>query len=233
MAAITGKFVGSGVAVTGGGQQVAYRLMVPDKTTANLSTIAMEAQRWRATHNRYQELVNKHELDASIARRAQFGEEVLAVIGQNVKLGVCCSLIAQASDGRILGASSYTWWAPAGGGLNLQVIDPAHLAGSPGKDQLRGIGTALVAAVAQQMLDHGVTTLYLHPLDQAAAVFWSHRGFVPCGVGGRMCIQGQEGIRRLISSCFRLPGCQDNGECLLCGTMKMTEAFRLPQNRGM
>lgn len=231
MTAITGKFLGSGVAVTVAGQQVAYRLVVPDKTASNLSIIATEAQRWQAIHKRYQEMVNQRQLNVSISQRAQFGEEVLAVVGQNLKLGVCCSLTAQALDGRILGTSSYTWWKSGDGGLNLQVIDPEHLAGSPGRDQLRGIGTALVAAVAQQMVDHGVTTLYLHPLDQAAAVFWAHRGFVPCGVGGRMCIRGQEGIRRLISSCFILPSCQDSGECLLCGTMKMTEAFRLPQNR--
>lgn len=233
MSALTGSFVGSGIATTAAGAQVPYRLVIPAKTTENLATIGLETKRWRATMTHFQELASAGKLSADVARRARFAEEVLALVGSNIQAGIAHQLVAQAADGRILGTASYDHWPPSNGALNLEAIDPEHFVGSPGVSQLRGVGTAVVAGVAEDMLKHGVMTLYIHPLDDAARQFWMGRGFVVCGKGGLHCIQGRAGIEKLIQTCHTLPDCGGVGEtCLLCGTIKLTEAYRLPQLRG-
>lgn len=231
MGTLSGTFLGSGIATTATGAQTAYRLVTPDKTVANLATIAQESMRWLKTVEEYRKLAAAGQLDYALVRRAQFAEEVLALMGTLLDSAICCFIVAQAADGKILGVTDYNTWGAGEGGIHLQAIAPEHLPGSPGVSQIRGVGSALVAAVSRDLLRRGTKTLYLHPLDNAARLFWMGRGFVADGGGGRMSIASVPGIERLIDGCYSLPDCTPGGECLLCGTMRMTEAVRLPANR--
>lgn len=222
MANLSGQFRGTGIATTAARAQTAYRLVVPENTSANLAIIAIEAVRWTDTVRLFDAEASASRIAWDIPRRARFAADVLQWIVTIVGYGGSC-ILAQSPDGRILGVSNYGFWDPASGGIYLQAIDPEHFPGAPGVAQLRGIGTALTAAISRDMLAHGVEVLYLHPLDSAAAVFWSSRGFQPCGGGGRMCISGRVEIQKLIDGCFAIPDCGPGGECLLCGTARAAE----------
>lgn len=223
---LTGQVLGSGVARPAVGPGVTYRLIRPEKTVANLATIAQEARRWGATAARLLLTARQHQLSADVARRADFAEAVLATAGENLRVGACCLLVAQAEDGRILGVATYGLRPRQEGAINLVAIDPEHLAGSPGTQQLRGIGTAIVAAVSRDLLAQGVTTVYLHPLDDAAARFWRGRGFVACGAG-RLCVRGRPGVETLRGSCELKPDCPDLQDCLICGRPEDVAAMRV------
>jgi hypothetical protein len=202
--------------------------VIPDKTVANLSHMATEGARWRKTLHEYEQLRDAGKLSTDVVRRARFGDEVLATTAEYVRLGVCCVLMVQTPPGQIIGIASFTPMGPKEAAINLQVIDPRYLPGSPGASQLRGIGTAMTAAISRQALQRGTETLYLHPLDQAAATFWTHRGFGPCGKGGLMCIRGKPGIERLINGCAVTPDAPDKGEVILCGLPSTVRAFSIP-----
>lgn len=229
---LTGKLLGSGFArSTVGGKAapiVPYRLLIPDKGTANLQTLGAESARWKATAQRFRGLSQRGQLEQQVANRAQFTDEVLATVADNVRLGACCVLVAETGDGKIVGAMSYALIPPREGAINLLAIDPGELVGAPGSRGLRGIGTAMVAAVSRQFLAQGVETVYLHPFDSAAADFWGGRGFGVCGRGMLMCVRGKEGIGRLIDGCEALPDCET---CLVCGLARDVEAMRLPSAR--
>ena len=223
---MTGQVLGSGLARPAAGPGVTYRLIRPEKSVANLATIAQEARRWGATAARFQLTARQHQLSPDLGRRAEFAEAVLATAGENLRIGACCLLLAQADDGRILGVATYGLLPRQEGAINLVAIDPEHLAGSPGTAQLRGIGTAIVAAVSRELLSQGVTIVYLHPLDEAAARFWRGRGFVACGAG-RLCIRGRAGVEGLRGSCELKPDCPDTGDCLVCGRPEDVAAMRV------
>lgn len=226
---ITGTILGRGVAGTQGRVTVDYTLVQPAKSPETLAAMAIENRRWRTTADRYWELVKTGKLDSNVARRAQFGDEVLATLGENVRQNQPGVIMAQASDGRLLGASQYLI-KDRSAYLNLQATDPEHIPGSPGLGQLRGIGTALLSGVVQQVRGK-VDELYVKPLDPTAALFWSRRGFQVCGRAGLLCVRGPAAIAALKGGCERLPDCPDNGECLVCGLPADTEAMRLPVRR--
>jgi hypothetical protein len=99
--------------------------------------------------------------------------------------------------------------------IGLLAIEPASLAGTPGKCQLRGIGTAMVAAISRQALAHYTDTIVLHPLDSAAERFWRGRGFTGCSDG--LCVVGASKVEALINGCDVEPDCPDRGQCVVCG----------------
>jgi len=204
-------------------------MTIPDKTAANLKAIAGESTRWRATGQRYRERTMRGALDPKVTRRAQFAEEVLASIGEMVRLGACCSVIAETSEGRFVGALSYGMLPPHEAAINLLAIDPEHLTGSPGGEQLRGVGTAMVAATSREFLKAGTDTVFLHPLDEQAAKFWQGRGFGVCG-RNLLCVRGRKQIDALIDGCEHWPGCGESAY-VVCGLASRTEAVRLPQLR--
>jgi len=225
-AMIAGQVVGQGVAATAAGARVPFVMVEPANTLANLGEIGRESQRWHKTALRY---VGATSTD--VAKRAQFADEVLALTGEQVRLGVSGFLIAQATDGRILGVTTYGSLNAREGTLNLVAIDPEHLAGSPGTAQLRGIGTSMVAAASQLMLARGVEVIYLHPFDQEAALFWSHRGFGYCGAGGLLCVRGRAAVEALRGRCELAPDCGDRNDCVVCGRLEDTARVRVPALR--
>ncbi|MDP2663355.1 MAG: GNAT family N-acetyltransferase [Dehalococcoidia bacterium] len=225
---LTGKIVGMGVAQRPSGQGTDYQLIIPVKSTENLATIASEAKRWWTTVQEYDQLSGQGTLPREVYKRAKFAEEAMAVTGDNLRLGVCCLIVCQSLDGHILGVATWGWMNPQEGAINLQAIDPRHMAGTPGHDQYRGVGTALLAAVSRQILAAGGTALFLHPLDNKAAEFWHHRGFGACGGGGLMCIRGRSGIDTLIDGCKIRPDRPDGGEVIECGAPGATTRYRMP-----
>lgn len=225
---LTGQVIGHGHAQRPSGRGEDYQLIVPTKTTENLATYAAEAKRWFAIVTEYDALSAAGKIPREVYRRAKFGEETLAVAGDNLRLGVCCQIICQGLNGHFLGVVVWAWMTPTDAAINLMVIDPRHISGTPGHDQLRGIGTALVAAVSRQMIAKGGQALFLHPLDRAAERFWVGRGFGNCGGGGLMCIRGRAGVEALLDGCTVRPDCPDAGDCLSCGTNIATSRYRIP-----
>jgi len=225
---IQGDITGQGVAASVSGPPVPYVLVRPVKTPANLSYLALEAKRWRSTVQRFRELATARQLPPESALRAQFAEEVLAAAAENLRLGAGQMLVAESCDGRLLGVMMYGLLSPREAVINLLAIDPEQHQGSPGTSQLRGTGTALVAGCSRDLLAKGVETIYLHPLDEQARVFWAGRGFAPCGWGGRLCVRGKDAIAKLIDGCVARP---DNGEYVVCGLPRVTEQVRVPAYR--
>jgi len=226
---ITGKTIGHGAATTPGGMKVGYRLIIPEKTPANLAIIATSSKQWQATVERFRRLADAGRIPIMVAKRATFVEEALAHSAETLRVGGCCVLVCQADDGRILGVTEYVL-APPIAYLNIQATDPEQLAGSPGVAQLRGIGTALVAAASRDFLSKRVETVYVHPLDDAAAAWWYRRGFKVCEPG-TLCLRGRSMVENLKGSCELKPDCPDLADCLVCGTPAQTEAMRLPASR--
>lgn len=208
---IAGKPLATGIAKPANGvSAIVYEIVHPASTPENLAHLVSETARWKQQAESFQSL------DAELARRARFGIEVMQSAATVMQLGACCLALAQDDAGSILAVASYGMFPPDGY-LHLQVIEPRHLAGSPGSAQLRGLGTALTASISRQMLKGGVETVYLHPLDSAAASFWTGRGFGVCGRGGLMCIRGREGVEKLIGGCIARPDLPDRGELICCG----------------
>lgn len=227
---LVGKVIGRGVAGTASGSMIPYRLVVPDKRADNLDWLAKESQRWRVTEKRFKELVCMGQLSPDVVRRAGFAQEVMTVVANNIRVGVCCYIIVQGYDERVLGLVTYAFILSTEGVLNLQAIDPEQMAGTPGIQQLRGIGTAMLAAVANEFLKTGRTTLFLHALDEQAAIFWSRRGFVMCGAGGLMCVRTRQAIEKMRAVCESIPDRPDQAESLLCGFPRETERLPIPLN---
>jgi len=223
---ITGRLLGTGVARTATGAAAVYEILSPD--TASLKDLAEEGKRWETTYQEYQRLATKGAVNSELVYRAKFGTEVLARALEMLRTSQCCVIIVRDDYGRLLATATYRITGTEGF-IDLQVIDPQHLAGSPGAAQLRGIGTALTAAISRQVLRAGVTDLYLHPLDDAADSFWRARGFQSCGRRGRLCIHGAENIARLINGCIARPEDPARGEILCVGQPAAVRAYSIPQ----
>ena len=102
--------------------------------------------------------------------------------------------------------------------INDVAVSPDNLDGSPGKGQLRGIGTALVAAVSRDALQAGATRAVLHALDRAALAFWVGRGFKITGPRETLTLESREEIDALIGRCEVDP--DGAGHTVLCGTRR-------------
>ncbi len=224
MAEITGKSWGSGVAEGRTVVQRPFVLLSPESGAANGAILRAEVARWRDTAARYLQLAMGRRLGWDLPRRATFTADALAVLTMNVELGICCALVAQAPDGRVLGGTVYFVGGPGEGTIALQAIDPTELPGAPGAGQFRGIGTALIAAVSRDLLARGVTTLSLHPLDEAADAFWRRRGFAWCGTGGRLCVRGREAIEALRGRCEVVIVGEE--QHVLCGRLESVAVVR-------
>lgn len=228
---LTGDILGQGVADSASGLQVSYTIIAPQKTTANLAVLGKASARWKATHERFKTMADARQIDRAVAERAEFADQVLAIAAENLRIGVCCSIFCQGYDGKILGTMVYMFIQDGREGLiNLLAVDPEHVAGSPGRGQLRGIGTAMVAVASRKFLERGVQQVNLHPLDSQAALFWTKRGFGACGAGGLMCVRGRQAIEGLIGQC-RVGERPDDGEIVICGTRAATEAMRVTSRR--
>jgi len=225
---ITGKILGTGVARAPVGAPVVYEIIAPTYSIANLGVLAMETTRWQSELTQFENLFRSGTLPIEIVKRAKFGTEVLATVAEFMRLEVCCVVIVQDDYGNLLAVATYASFNKEGH-LNHQVIEPRHLAGSPGTGQLRGIGTALTAAISRQILKGGGETVYLHPFDPVAARFWMNRGFGVCGKGGLMCIRGKQNIEKLIDGCILRPEDPSRGEILCVGQTATVRAFSLPR----
>ncbi len=214
---VKGAVVGRGIATQPDGMARPYRLIVPTNDPASLDWMANERERWRRLTNDVAGKIASSKVEPGVWRRSQFAVEVLEAVESSVRLGACCSLICQGTDERILGVTSYSWLNTSEGALNLQCIEPSSLAGSPGRSQRRGVGTALTAAVARAFLITRHTVIYLHPLDNEAAHYWMNRGFTVCGRGGLMCIRGESAIKALRNTCENEGERGDQPDSLLCG----------------
>lgn len=205
-------------------------MVKPEKTLPNLSIMGRESARWKATARRFGGLANRRQIEPVVAHRAGFADEVLFAVSENLRLGLPTVLVAQSQDGRVLAAMVYIITPPGSiaggeGHIHLLAVDPENLTGSPGTKQVRGLGTAMVAAASRIFLKVGAGQVNIHPLDQQAAIFWSGRGFVGCGAGGLMCVRGRAAIEGLINGCVVNP---DRGDYILCGLPAQVERMRVP-----
>lgn len=214
---LIGTVHGKGLAQQEGCLPLPYELITPTNAPSNLVQLAKEIARWQQEVDIYQLLVKDGKLTIDVQKRAQFGVDVLKNVESNLKIGVCCQILAADADGSILGAIIYNIVPPHEGSIGLLVVDPLHLAGVPYKPQLRGVGTSLVAAASRRMLEAGVDTVFLHPLDKEAERFWRGRGFITCGLGSLLCIRGRPAIEQLIGHCVATPEQASRNEIILCG----------------
>jgi len=220
---IQGTLLGVGIAKPPAGPGVAYQIVSPANTVANLTWLARETRRWQSEVEGFID----QGLPSVVIHRAEFGVDVLASIAESLRVNGCCNVVTVDLEGNLLAAASYFIAAPEGY-LNLVVIEPRHLVGSPGTNQLRGLGTSLVAAMGHEMVRKGVAAVYLHPLDDAAWQFWRGRGFKSCGRGGLSCIRGTPGVQRLIDGC-RVSDDPQRGDVVLCGIPERVRAYSLPR----
>lgn len=223
---LTGRVIGTGIA-TGGGLQVPYRMVVPDKTPGNIRVFALEMDRWKKIVERFEAAYFRGELSPDVSRRASFADEVLSVVGDYVRTGSCCNVVAQSAFGDILGVLNYIDLGSHQWSISLMVVAPDHIPGTPGDRQLRGVGTSLVAACSRMLLEYGAESVILYPLDDAAYRFWIGRGFAENGDRHELIIRGRAAIERLIGSCQVKPDCAAD-PCLTCGTQKQTITARRP-----
>lgn len=214
---LTGAVYGHGLAQQQGCPALPYEIIAPTNERSTTAQVASEVGRWIRTVDEYRALQASGLLTIDVLNRAEFGVDVVSTVLLNLNLGVCCQLVAADADGSILGAIIYQVVPPRDGSINLLVVDPLHLKGSPYAPQLRGVGTSLVAGAAGRMLAAGVTSIHLHPLDKEAERFWRARGFATCGLGGLLCLRGESAIRSLIGNCVQTPECASTDGCLLCG----------------
>ncbi len=225
---LTGTEVGRGTASSADySNSATYIMIIPAKTTANIAEMAREGLAWQ---RQAEDL--RRTTPGRVAERAQFAEETLAIATDNLRLGIPTTIVAQASDSRILGAILFDVFTKGDkkgqGVLKLLAIEPKQLAGTPGNRQLRGIGTALTAAASRQLLAKGVQVIYIHPLDEEARRFWLGRGAELCGEVDLLCVRGVNKVNALINGCQLRPCDPGSGECLLCGSARFTEQMRLP-----
>ena len=220
---ITGTVLGKGFAAQDNCDPLPYKLVTPDGSLANRDILARALAKWTATTVDF--LASWPAVKPDLIERARFGSDVLSIVRTNLELGVESNLLAVDADDDVLGAMVYSIVPPRGtdvgltGSINVVAIDPRFMPNSPFKPQLRGIGTAMVAAAAQRMIRAGVQTVYLHALDSSAEAFWRGKGFADCGGGGLLCIRGQAAIKELVDVCMLRP--DDGGEdCLLCGVRR-------------
>lgn len=215
---ISGKVVGHGIASSVDGKTLMpYQIIKADSTPSNLAEMEREAQRWAEIAKRFWLLAGRLEIHSQVAVRATFTKDAFHTIILVLRAQGGNILVVQARDGKVLGVSQWNLMAAKEGMIHLQAIDPTHLPGSPGTGQVRGIGTALVAAASQDMLSQGVEAVWVKPFDEQAALFWSRRGFGVCGAGGLLCIRGQQEVRRLMGSCQVQPESVWDGEYIVCG----------------
>ena len=225
---LTGRILGYGVAVRPVGPPVVYTMIGPEKNLLNLETMGKEASRWKATAAQYRRDTT---IGADTARRASFADDAFATLAENLRVGLTDMVVAQGSDGQIIGLMNYGYPEPNTAMIYLLVVDPVNLSGTPGRGQLRGIGTGLVATASRIFLEHGSGQVNIHPLDDGAAAFWKGRGFQQCGVGNNLCIRGRQAIEALIGDCTTRPDKPDGGEVVICGLPQRVEAMRVPAAR--
>lgn len=221
---ITGSLVGHGVAISEDkALRVPYLIIRATKSPASLAEMRAQATRWKAKENEFWALVSQNKLHVQVAKRAKFTEEVLSDCAGALERGEGWIMVIRSKDGAILGCSQYNIVGPQKGFLNLQAISPDNLVGSPGKMQLRGIGTALLAAISQDFLARNWNEMWVKPFDEQAAVFWSRRGFGVCGAGGLLCVRGKERIYALRGTCQTWPESPIDGEYIVCGDGETTK----------
>jgi hypothetical protein len=222
---LQGNVLGHGVATSSQNRTVAYQVRDVTGTAYNALTLGREQDFWLAHYKMIERAWLEHRgVEFRAVERAMFAGLVLYQATENAKAGVCCAAVSQASDGGILGAMTYFQNDPIVGkwSIGLMAIDPIHMPGTPGTGQLRGIGTGLLASVAQKLLKGGATRIDLHPLDDAARRFWIGRGFKSCG--GSLCVEGIAEMRRLIATCAVQPDCPADGDCVFCGKREAISA---------
>ena len=220
--AISGKILGRGLAqpvgrASRGCLPVPYQTISPANTGQNVTIVRLNISRWQATVNDYLDLAAMGQITPDVPVRAQFAVDVLRKIAGNLELGVCCSMIATTIDDRFLGAMNYTPMSPTESTIGLLAVDPRNVPGSPDEPKYRGVGTSMVATLADMLLNQGVTTIYLHPKDAQAATFWRARGFASCGGGGLLCARDADKIRAMIDGCLRGADNPLDNHVTLCG----------------
>ncbi len=229
---ITGTIHETLTLTTPSGRQVQVQILTPDGTLPNATEIRKQEREWEARATSYE----RQGLDMGLIKRSHFAAEVLFLAAQGVQQKHPGVLISQDLDGRILGVLLFTLPDPprrTRGTISLMAIDPAHLAGSPGSDQLRGIGTTLTMVVGQIFVQWDVPEVCLHPLDEAAHRFWQGRGFPPRTPGGPTCIRGAVEVAQLAARCgHEHPDLPDEGDSLFVGSFEATERVRLPRLKG-
>jgi hypothetical protein len=226
---IPGRVMGSGTATSADRSRVVpFAIVKAERSVGTLMAMGIEARRWRQVADHFWKLAAEGKVNPQVARRAEFTEDVLGSVAEDLRRDGLGAMVVQARDGTILGAAQYGFMSPNEGMINMQAVAPENLPGSPGTEQLRGVGTALVAAVSRDLLERGAQSIWVKPLDQEAAVFWSRRGFSACGRGGLLCVRGRSAIEGLLGTCEVRPDSPADGEYIVCvppGNMSLVETF--------
>ncbi len=197
--------------------------MRASNTPATIAEMRAGAAGWKTKAAEFWSLSYQGKLQPQVAKRADFTEEVMRSCAEAVERGEGWVVVIQARDGPILGCSQYNAAGDKQGFINLQAISPENLVGSPGRSQLRGIGTSLVAAISQDFLARNYNEIWVKPFDEQAAIFWARRGFGVCRAGGLLCVRGREKIVALRGTCVSKPDSPINGEYIVCGDSEIAQ----------
>lgn len=152
------------------------------------------------------------------AFRAFFAGTAAFIAADRVADHECCVLVAEdAATDEVLGLAVYTpgpgeWW------LNDVTVSPRNQPDFPAAVQVRGVGSALLAQVAEAAdAEPGCNRISLYPLDDAAERFWRARGFHSRNDEPPYHLTCDEVHRLAERNRQAGPDCPDHGDCVGAG----------------
>lgn len=177
---------------------------------------------WEAQAKVLEDLHN----DSRIILRAHFAADVAYWAAKSLQQDKARVVVA-ANEHDAFGVAVYRIMDDKSAIIDLVAVAPMHQPGAAEPEgQIRGIGTGMLCAVADDLAASGVTKVCLKPLDEAAETFWRNRGFT-VERGSQLCVTD---VPALASSCLS-PECPDQGDCMLIGNEGQVTEWRKPSVR--
>ncbi len=155
---------------TAGGRSVAVKVVRPEPTVENIRRLREVSDLWDAQAGAIKD-------DGRAQRRAYFAASVAFTAARMLETPSCCVLVAEdAVSGEVLGVGTYRLDPDGRWYLDNVTVSPANQPGR-GRDQVRGVGTALLGVIANDVSARQCSDLRLYTLDRQAEEFWRNRGF--------------------------------------------------------
>lgn len=214
-------------------------LSSPDGTTANVAIVAPDptpANAHALTVIGFLWLDQSEAADEDLgplsdeAFRAYFASTAAFLAANRLTANACCVLVAQdeATD-EVLGVAVYT---PAEGDWYIDdfTVSPRNQPGFPAGVQLRGIGSAMLGVIAEDIdRQPTCTSASLLPLDDAAERFWTARGFHRTDPQDRLRLTCTEVHQIAARNAAAGPDCPDHGDCVCAGSFRQHQMAATPR----
>lgn len=217
-------------------------LASPDGTTADIAIVAPDptpANKRALTVIGFLWLDQSEAADEDLgplsdqAFRAYFASTAAFLAAERLTDNACCVLVAEDEDtGEVVGVAVYT---PGEGDWYIDdfTVSPRNQPGFPAGVQLRGIGSALLAVIAEDIdRQPTCTSASLLPLDEAAERFWTARGFHRTDPRDRLRLTCEEVHEIAARNAAAGPDCPDHGDCVSAGSLRQHQVAATPRVAG-